>query len=53
MNLVEKEMRFVDTHCHLENEEFDKDRDAVIHQAEALGVDIISSAICLIHGGEH
>jgi len=35
----------VDTHCHLENEAFDPDRDSVIKDAENLGIAIITSAI--------
>jgi TatD DNase family protein len=35
----------VDTHCHLENELFDEDREDVISQAASEGIKIISSAI--------
>lgn len=34
-------MIFIDTHCHLDAEEFDIDRDSVIHEAKKMGVDII------------
>jgi TatD DNase family protein len=35
----------IDTHCHLENEEFDQDRDSVIKKAREQGIAIITSAI--------
>lgn len=35
----------VDTHCHLEDELFDEDRETVIRQAVTSGIKIISSAI--------
>ena len=38
-------LRIVDTHCHLDQEEFDDDRDAVIEKAAQLGVHVICSAI--------
>jgi len=38
-------MRIVDTHCHLEQEEFDDDRVAVIEKAAKLGIYVICSAI--------
>lgn len=34
-----------DTHCHLENEAFDSDRESVIKDADDLGIGIITSAI--------
>lgn len=37
--------RLVDTHCHLENEVFDLDRDSVINAARNLGISIITSAV--------
>lgn len=38
-------MQFVDSHCHLENEAFEKDREIVIKQASDAGIYIITSAI--------
>jgi TatD DNase family protein len=35
----------IDTHCHLENEAFDTDRESVIKAASYLNISIISSAI--------
>lgn len=35
----------IDTHCHIEQEDFDSDRDAVISKASKKGIRIISSAI--------
>jgi len=35
----------IDTHCHLENEMFDKDRDSVLKRAKELGISVITSAI--------
>ena len=35
----------IDTHCHLENEAFDPDRESVIKEAGDLGISIITSAI--------
>lgn len=40
-----KDLVMVDTHCHLENEAFDLDRDSVIKDAQDLGISIITSAI--------
>ncbi|MHA1138252.1 MAG: TatD family hydrolase, partial [Candidatus Thorarchaeota archaeon] len=37
--------RLIDTHCHLEQEEFDNDRDAVIEKAAHQGIHTICSAI--------
>ncbi len=42
---VSKDRLFVDTHCHLEQEEFDEDRVAVIEKAAQLGIHAICSAI--------
>lgn len=36
---------YVDTHCHLEQEEFDQDRDLVVMKAKELGIAIITSGI--------
>ncbi|MHA2143227.1 MAG: TatD family hydrolase [Candidatus Thorarchaeota archaeon] len=38
-------MRFVDSHCHLENDAFESDRANVIKQAAENGIHIITSAI--------
>ena len=38
-------LRLIDTHCHLEKEDFDSDRESVIESARKLGIIIISSAI--------
>jgi TatD DNase family protein len=35
----------IDTHCHLENEAFDSDRESVTKDARDLGISIITSAI--------
>ncbi|MHA1948554.1 MAG: TatD family hydrolase [Candidatus Thorarchaeota archaeon] len=35
----------IDSHCHIENEAFDHDRDEVIERASDLGIHIITSAI--------
>jgi len=40
-------MRFVDTHCHLEQAEFDSDREDVIRRASEQSIDAISSAISI------
>lgn len=37
--------KYVDTHCHLEQEEFRDDLDSVIKNAHSLGINCISSAI--------
>jgi len=42
---VSRNLQFVDTHCHLEQEEFDDDRVAVIEKASQLGIHAICSAI--------
>ncbi len=39
------EIKFVDTHCHLEQEEFLDELDTVIKEAQSLGIYCISSAI--------
>ena len=38
-------LKIVDTHCHLEESEFDSDLDAVINRAQAAGVMMITSAL--------
>jgi len=38
-------IRFIDSHCHLENNEFDIDRDEIVRRASATGIHIITSAI--------
>ncbi len=38
-------LQFIDTHCHIEQSEFDQDRDMVINQAGDAGIVIISSSI--------
>ncbi len=40
-----KEIKFVDTHCHLEDAEFDDDRSNIINRARKRGIHIITSAI--------
>jgi TatD DNase family protein len=35
----------IDSHCHLENENFDSDRDLVIMRAEEMGIALITSGI--------
>ncbi len=40
-----RQMRLVDTHCHLEQAEFDSDREEVIRRASEQEIVIISSAI--------
>jgi len=48
MKLKENEpglLQYVDTHCHLEQDEFDDDREKVIQRAAQQGIYIISSAI--------
>ena len=42
---LSENLRLIDTHCHLEQKEFDEDRDSVIHKANEKGIHIISSAI--------
>jgi TatD DNase family protein len=39
------DIRFIDTHCHLAEDEFDDDREAVINKAMERGILAISSAI--------
>ena len=39
------EYQMIDTHCHLENELFDEDREEVIRRAAQEGIQIITSAI--------
>lgn len=39
------DMQIIDTHCHLEQEEFDEDRAAVIERAALRGIHVICSAI--------
>ena len=34
----------VDVHCHLNFEDFDKDRDEVVNRAEKLGMTVVDSA---------
>lgn len=38
-------MKYIDTHCHLENEAFENDREIVIKQASETGIYIITSSI--------
>jgi TatD DNase family protein len=42
---LQKRIRMIDTHCHLENEAFDEDREAMIERAKNQGIHIVSSAI--------
>ena len=42
---LHKKTKLIDTHCHLENEVFDSDRESVIEDAQDLGISIITSAI--------
>jgi TatD DNase family protein len=39
------QVRMIDTHCHLEQQEFDNDRDDVVARARAQSIAIISSGI--------
>ena len=39
------EMMYIDSHCHLENEAFERDREIVIKRAFEAGIHIITSAI--------
>jgi TatD DNase family protein len=43
--VLSKDSGMIDTHCHLENEAFDLDRESVIEDARDLGISIITSAI--------
>ncbi|MHA2425493.1 MAG: TatD family hydrolase [Candidatus Thorarchaeota archaeon] len=38
-------IRYIDSHCHIEQKEFDSDRDAIIKHAMEEGIALISSAI--------
>ena len=42
---LEDKIKMIDTHCHLELEDFDIDRQSVIDDARNLGIGIITSAI--------
>ncbi|MFX1483466.1 MAG: TatD family hydrolase [Promethearchaeota archaeon] len=42
---LQNKIKLIDTHCHLENEAFDSDRESVINEALDLGISIITSAI--------
>jgi TatD DNase family protein len=41
----EWQLKIVDTHCHLEQAEFENDRDVVIQNARKMGISCITSAI--------
>jgi TatD DNase family protein len=43
--LEDTKLRFIDTHCHIEQKVFNSDRETVLKRAEELGVHVISSAI--------
>lgn len=45
MNELYENTKMIDTHCHLESEAFDLDRESVIRNAHDLGISIITSAI--------
>jgi TatD DNase family protein len=42
---LQKKIKLIDTHCHLENEAFDSDRESIINETMELGIAIITSAI--------
>ncbi len=46
------ELKFIDTHCHLDFPEFDQDRDIVIRRAKAEGVDYIINIGSSLQGSE-
>lgn len=45
MHELQKKIKLIDTHCHLENEAFDSDRESIINGAMDLGIAIVTSAI--------
>jgi TatD DNase family protein len=45
MRMVQVNLRYVDTHCHLTSEEFEDDRVSLLARAQSVGIAMICSAI--------